>query len=322
MIIMKKSKNSSILSVESLVIIIASALMFMLIILPACSKVYAYFKNKDYTNSFESLVNGINNMGFGRQEFLLRMGENMFFIGLNSKAEEYKCVGCYEIGQTAKAAMYLDLIFIKPQNEACNKKPCICLCSSEMKLKQEMYKGETSKILECPSSLLCRETQNEIIDGVEFYGKGWNGGFLFSNTQTSINGLKPQGDSIKLIVEKKPGLIGVCNNEIFDNNKKLNFDMCIITEFDIAKKEPSDSRKLELYQEFIKKYKTGANVEAALYEIGLIYLSQSKADEASKALCRLINDFPTSNLRALALSALSKLYGSEQVTEKCSAIPK
>jgi len=54
------NKKSSILSPEALVRIIGAVLVFLLIIFPACDKLYHYLRGQEYLKSFENLADGIN----------------------------------------------------------------------------------------------------------------------------------------------------------------------------------------------------------------------------------------------------------------------
>ncbi len=315
-----RNKKSSIISPEALVRIIGAVLVFLLIIFPACDKLYDYLKGQEYLKSFENFADGINKMGLGRETFTIRLKETSALIGFSKNSERYECFNCI-LGTENMATRVVE----KPRNDACNGNACICLCIEGFKLVPKAVEGKQIVYGECRANLVCKSTEKDIINNLPFKihlagARGYWNGFLFVNGVDNTNGLQPVKHELNtLIAEKRFNTVAVCNQEILDFNKRIGLDKCMVTEYDEAKRleKTNMQEALKKYEEFVKKYKIGKEVEESLFIIGKSYFDQAKHKESTDALCLLNKDFPATSYKNDIFQFLNTIHQNSLGTDNC-----
>jgi len=303
---MLKGKKSVLLMPETLVrIVIALAIVF-LIVFPLWSRLEAAFFNTDkkYTESFENFVSSINNMGQGRETFLLRMKDKSAIIGFSKSAGRYECFNCH-VGVQNRPTVFFD----KPAKPECAGKACICLCN-DFKLEDSTENDKSIKSGKC-SEIQCRPLNADVPEkaSVKLYpgldiwvaiiGGGteyWKNGFLYARGVSGANGQKLYTEeNVNLIAERRGNMIEVCNYDLLGfNQDTLGIDRCIITALDEAKKleEKNMDKAIEKYNGIILLERDTEDVKASMQRLIQIYILKKQAEKASEIYNKMAGQFP------------------------------
>ena len=315
---MLKNKKSFDINTDFIVRLVFVAAVILLIVMPAGSKLYAKIFSQMYDKSFESFVNEINKPDFGKEDFQLRLKAKSAIVGFSKNTERFECINCYGAFDDKPT-----IIFEKPKREECLAGACVCLCSEGLGL--EKSEDMPTGTIHCSEMTCIKVEQRDIIDkviirtndasifGVDVPGGAteyWKNGFLYVNDMDGINGIKSHNEEINYFkVEKRQNIVGVCNQDIFNLNKKLGFNTCVITKFDEAKKLENTNAEeaIQKYKEFVQKYQKGQEAEEALFKIGKLSFEIKNYRESADTLNKFIIAFPTSSYRSEAEELLNKL---------------
>src|SRR3989338_181491 len=228
------NKKAVELSIKAIVRLIIALAVLFLVVFPACNKLRSYFFGAD-TGSFDTFVEGINEMSSDGDSFVLRLNEKSAVIGFGKTTDRYECYRC----TAPEGAMgFVSLIILKPAE--CGGDACACLCS-EIKHEYKSFEGGMATVGECQKPV-CRKLNPDIVNKLVVhvhpsyttpvklaellknpnqYINLWINGFLFANGFDEANELNKLNneDITTLYVEKKGNLIGVCNKAILDYNR-------------------------------------------------------------------------------------------------------
>lgn len=305
---MLKDKKSILMVPETLVRIIITIAIVLLIVFPLWSRLEAAFFNTDkkYIVSFENLVRDINNMGQGRETFLLAMKDKSAIIGFSKSASRYECFNCY-VGVVNRSTVFFD----KPAKPECAGKACICLCN-DFKLEDntENLFDKSIKSGKC-SELQCRQlnadvperTSIKLYPGLDIWiatlGGGteyWKNGFLYARGVSGANGLKLYTEeNVNFIAERRSNTIGICNYDLLGfNQDTLGIDRCVITALDEAKKleEKNMGKAIEKYNEIISLGGNTEDIRVSMQRLIQIYILKKQAEKASEIYSKMIWQFP------------------------------
>ena len=210
---MLKNKSSEI-NTELIVRILVMIALFVVLFI-ACNKIKATVFNseKEYMESFENFVDGINEMKRPVETFSISIEEKSALVGFSKDSTKWECYNCY--GDK--------VIFERPPYAEASK-AYICLCR-ELGFDEE----NGVKSVKC-KKLTCEESNHDLVNKIIIKdGKQWNNGFLFANGISGINGLdKYEQNILTLYAEKQDNLIGVCSLDILNyHKKKFGDDSCI-----------------------------------------------------------------------------------------------
>lgn len=303
---MLKAKKSILIIPESLVRILIAIAVVLLIVFPLWNRLEAAFFNTDkkYTESFENFVRDINNVGQGRETFLLRMKDKSAIIGFSKSASRYECFNCY-VGVQNRPTVFFD----KPTKPECAGKACICLCN-DFKLEDSTENDKSIKSGKC-SEIQCRplnadvpeRTSIKLYPGLDIWvaiiGGGteyWKNGFLYARGVSGANGLKLYTEeNVNFIAERRGNTIGICNYDLLGfNQDALGIDRCVITALDEAKKleEKNMDKAIEKYNEIILLGENMEYAKTSMQRLVQIYILKKQAEKASEIYSKMVAQFP------------------------------